>query len=917
MAPMPNGSNPSQRAKRAKRMSQNGAHRKGIQSLRGEVARLTTEQELEFAHLLLPDKPEQTEHPLRRQRRNDPVEGHVQDDDPELDAAPPPELHRPMQGVKFARMTGPGKSGFRPEHLSAMLRSKKRRAVNRLSKAISEAEVMAFNGTLPPAGWSWIMDSRLVYIAKKASAVPRPIRVGEIWRRLISKHLLYRYETKVRKVMVAASQFGVSMPGGAEALIHTRETIEAAMRADPDNGVWACIDVDFKNAFPSLLHESIDAAVGARVPELQPWSSWCQRNCGVIYLPSGAKYRAERGAEQGDPLASMQCGCVIADVVALALADMRAHKPPGTDLSCFGFWFADDGQYFCRPDDVDLFLKCLDKAAAAAGLSRGSGDDVKSTVRLVGTDAAVSSFLETQEENWITAHIRDTCKVLEPNSSIEVLGTVLGSQQDRDNAFAARLTKLQTLREDLADIECAGVELLLGRLCANTTKVAHLLRAHGCHLSKQLLDRFDDLAASFVGRVLGGDLHEKAIDQAALGMNFGGLGFRKAELLAAPAHLASLVEARPCVAHLISLASESGIHLPSAQHIFEAAVSRAQEDCISRLDDEKGRIIGLVCGDATLKAQDRFIKILSGTEQQPHHSQPDGSRSDDPVLTAPEHADPEIIRSIKPIKLQHDLSVLFDQDGLGNLMSHFETQPGGEADLARLQDLKDDTVSSKWLWTVDPRSRLTLESESFIAATRLRLGASFTCQPIRCRICNRSLDTNGSHALCCAPGEGTRGHNKIRDELFAVTRMADTTAEREVLGLLDTAPGLRPADILTNAVVPALSSALDIGVAAPHAVHAGDDCCEAMRLRKIRHYQDHLEDLRLQGIIYTPLIWSCWGREHEDTTKVLRQIARVAARRRGDKYEAVLSSLRDVIGAVLARRAAAMLLSCMPHYDHR
>ena len=61
MAPVPNGSNPSQRAKRAKRMSQNGAHRKGIQSLRGEVARLTTEQELEFAHLLLPDKPEQTQ----------------------------------------------------------------------------------------------------------------------------------------------------------------------------------------------------------------------------------------------------------------------------------------------------------------------------------------------------------------------------------------------------------------------------------------------------------------------------------------------------------------------------------------------------------------------------------------------------------------------------------------------------------------------------------------------------------------------------------------------------------------------------------------------------------------------------------------------------------------------------------------
>ena len=108
--------------------------------------------------------------------------------------------------------------------------------------------------------------------------------------------------------------------------------------------------------------------------------------------------------------------------------------------------------------------------------------------------------------------------------------------------------------------------------------------------------------------------------------------------------------------------------------------------------------------------------------------------------------------------------------------------------------------------------------------------------------------------------------------------MADTTAEREVLGLLDTAPGLLPGDTLTTAVVPSFSSALDIGVAAPHAFHAGDDCCETMRIRKIHHYRDPLEDLRLQGIIYTTLIWSGWGCEHEGTTKVLRQIARAAAR---------------------------------------
>ena len=239
-------------------------------------------------------------------------------------------------------------------------------------------------------------------------------------------------------------------------------------------------------------------------------------------------------------------------------------------------------------------------------------------------------------------------------------------------------------------------------------------------------------------------------------------------------------------------------------------------------------------------------------------------------------------RAIKAIKLQHDLSVLFDQDSHDHFLAHFEAQPNSEADFQRLKDLRDETVSSKWLWTVDPRSRFTVASDTFIAATRLRLGASFTCQPIRCRLCNRTLDINGSQALCCARGEGTRGHNDIRDEVYQIMEMADTTAEREVLGLLDTAPGLRPADILTTAVVPSLSLALDIGVAAPHALHAGNDCCETMRLRKVRHYRDHLEDFHLQGIIYTPLVWSCWGREHEETTKVLRQIARAAARRRGD-----------------------------------
>ena len=171
-----------------------------------------------------------------------------------------------MACVRFASTTGPGPSGFRPEHLAAMLTCNRRRAVNRLLQAIAEAQNLAAAGALPADGWSWIMDSRLILIAKKSGTVPRPIRVGEILKHLIAKHLLHRFESKVLQSMIEACQFGVSFPGRAESLVHARGTIEGIIRAKHDLGVRAVIDVDFHNAFPS------DEPLGSRVPELQRWS---------------------------------------------------------------------------------------------------------------------------------------------------------------------------------------------------------------------------------------------------------------------------------------------------------------------------------------------------------------------------------------------------------------------------------------------------------------------------------------------------------------------------------------------------------------------------------------------------------------------------------------------------------------------
>ena len=129
-----------------------------------------------------------------------------------------------------------------------------------------------------------MLDSRLVFLRKKAGNAPRPVRVGELWRRVIAKRLLHANREKIQRVCIAARQFGVAVPGGAEGLIHFR-TLERRLAAGAD--ATAVIDVDFQNAFPSLEWDSIREAVDEFLPEVGAWTAWCHAEPGRVVLPSG------------------------------------------------------------------------------------------------------------------------------------------------------------------------------------------------------------------------------------------------------------------------------------------------------------------------------------------------------------------------------------------------------------------------------------------------------------------------------------------------------------------------------------------------------------------------------------------------------------------------------------------------------
>ena len=87
-----------------------------------------------------------------------------------------------------------------------------------------------------------------------------------------------------------------------------------------------------------------------------------------------------------------------------------------------------------------------------------------------------------------------------------------------------------------------------------------------------------------------------------------------------------------------------------------------------------------------------------------------------------------------------------------------------------------------------------------------------------------------------------------------------------------------------------------------------------MSLRKLAWYGDAvLAELQGQGVTYTPLIASCYGRRSRVLSNLLRAAAMRAARTRdGATAAGLFRRWQRAIACELWRRAADMLRRCLP-----
>ena len=178
--------------------------------------------------------------------------------------------------------------------LNDALSAQPRATASRLLRAISEFyEVASAGGLLDHC--RWILGSKLVFLRKKSGVKPRPIRIGEFWRRVIAKKLVQVNGAATRKVFARARQFGISVPGGAEGLAHFRTCFEEALKID-EGPALAILDLDLRNAFPSLEWPSIRAGVEEFVPSISGWTRWCYKLKASVEPPCGTRVWKDRGS---------------------------------------------------------------------------------------------------------------------------------------------------------------------------------------------------------------------------------------------------------------------------------------------------------------------------------------------------------------------------------------------------------------------------------------------------------------------------------------------------------------------------------------------------------------------------------------------------------------------------------------------
>lgn len=394
--------------------------------------------------------------------------------------------------MSFPKSSSGGLDGIRPRHIRDLITGGV--VSDRLIKALAKLTDLLLRSDIPLSIRPIFFGARL-FALKKPNGSFRPIACSSVFRRILSKILVWRIKTRVSS-HVGDHQLGCGTPGGAEAAVHATSSFLATRHGEPT----VLAKLDFSNAFNTVRRDHMLRVVRDIFPEyyapiyqMYAYDSYLAQTKNVI--------NSSNGIQQGDPLGPTLFCISIAEMV-------RSLKSP------LNVWYMDDGALGGSLDDVLADIQKVKDFSLQSGLTLNPS---KCEIWIQGADPQQSE--ELLEPICVAL---PNCKYLEKDDMI-LLGAPLFEESIETATFNCK-KKTDVMLSRLPHIG-AHRALFLLRSTIGASTLTHVLRAgHNISKNNGCLVEFEEKLKVATASLINVDLTEKAWSQATLPISKGGLG---------------------------------------------------------------------------------------------------------------------------------------------------------------------------------------------------------------------------------------------------------------------------------------------------------------------------------------------------------------------------------------------------------